>query len=91
MEIGDIVEAIVTSIEPYGIWLEAQGKRGLLLITDISHKRVSHPNDYAKEGDTLAVKISRFNWKNGAFVASRKELHPEEQEDTMERRCEGSR
>ena len=84
MEIGDIIEANVTSIEPYGIWLQAQGKRGLLLITDISHKRVFHPNEYAKVGEILTVKIIRFNWKNGDFVASRAELHPEEQHETME-------
>ena len=84
MEIGSIIKANVTSIEPYGIWLQAQGKRGLLLITDISQKRVSHPSEYAKLGDILTVKVIRFNWKNGDFVASRKELHPEEQGETMD-------
>jgi ribosomal protein S1 len=79
MELGDIIEANVTGIEQYGIWLQAQGRRGLLLITDISHNRVSHPKGYAKVGDILTVKVIRFNWKNGDFVASRKELHPEEQ------------
>jgi small subunit ribosomal protein S1 len=61
MEIGSIIEANVTSMEPYGIWLQAQGERGLLLITDISHKRVSHPSEYAKVGDVLTVTIIRFD------------------------------
>jgi small subunit ribosomal protein S1 len=82
MEIGDIIEATVTSIEPYGIWFQAQGKRGLVLITDISHKRVSHPSEYAKIGDILTVKVIRFNGENGDVVASRKELHSEGKEET---------
>jgi ribosomal protein S1 len=55
----------------------------LLLITDISNKRVSHPSEYAKAGDILTVKVIRFNWKNGDFIACRKELQPEEKEELM--------
>ena len=79
MEVGDTVEATVTRIENYGLWLDVLGRRGLLMIPDISHRKVSHPSEYAQVGDTLNVKVVRFNWQNGDFVASRKELHPEEQ------------
>jgi small subunit ribosomal protein S1 len=77
MEIGEIIQAKVTRIEPYGVWLDAQGKRGLLLITDISHRPCHHPSEFAAVGDTLTVKVDRFNGQNGDFVATRKELHPE--------------
>jgi small subunit ribosomal protein S1 len=82
MSIGDVVTAKVTDIQHYGIWLEAEGIRGLLLIPDISNKRVRHPSDYAKLGGTITVKVMRFNPQNGDFVASRKMLHPEEADET---------
>ena len=75
---GHGMQAIVTRVEHYGVWLESEGRRGLLLIPDMSHRRVSHPSEYARSGDVLTVKVIRFNWQNGDFVASRKELHPEE-------------
>jgi ribosomal protein S1 len=78
MEIGDIIQATVTQIENHGICIDAKGNRGLLLITDIPHHPCHHPSEFAAVGDTLTVKVDRFNWQNGEFMATRKELHPEE-------------
>jgi small subunit ribosomal protein S1 len=78
MQVGDGIQAVATRIEPYGVWLESQGIVGLMLITDISHRVVRHPSEYAEVGQEITVKILRFNDQNGNFVASRKELHPEE-------------
>jgi small subunit ribosomal protein S1 len=79
MKIGDVIEATVTSIQNYGIWLDARGEPGLVMIPDISNRRVAHPSEYAKVGDVLTVKIIGFNTQKGQFVASRRVLHPEEQ------------
>jgi ribosomal protein S1 len=78
MEIGDMIEATVTHIHHFGIFLDAGGQSGLLRIPDISNRRVVHPGEYAAVGDVLKVKIIGFDAKNGQFVASRRVLHPEE-------------
>ncbi len=78
MQIGDVVQAMVTRVEPDGLWLEAEGKTGLFLVKDISHGRVTHPAEFATAGDTLEVVALRFNFKSGDFIGSREELHPEE-------------
>jgi hypothetical protein len=41
-----------------------------------------HPRGFAEVGDILRVRIIRFNKESGDFVASRKELHPEEGDET---------
>lgn len=82
MQIGDIIEVAVTRIEPWGIGLEAEGIVGLVLIPDVSYRVVKGPNDYARVGEELTVKVLRFDSKNGNFIASRKELHPEEKVNT---------
>lgn len=74
MKIGDIIPSTVMRIEPYGIWLETSGRRGLLLITDVADNPVDDLHDYAKIGDVFTVKIIRFNAQNGDFVASLKEV-----------------
>jgi ribosomal protein S1 len=79
MEIGDIIEATVTSVQHYGIWLEAGDKPGLVRIPDISNRRIAHPSQYAKVGDVLRVQIIGFETQQGPFIASRRVLHPEEQ------------
>jgi small subunit ribosomal protein S1 len=74
MEIGDIIQATVTRIENYGIWLDSSGRIGLLLIVDISSKRIRHPSEVAKVGDILTVKVIRLVEEKDQFVASLKEL-----------------
>jgi small subunit ribosomal protein S1 len=77
MQIGDIIQARVTRIEPYGIWLEAEGRTGLLLIPDITYRRIGHPSEAAKVGDILRVRVTLFDPYDGHFGTTRKELYPD--------------
>lgn len=81
-EIGEVYEATVKSIMPYGAFVEFMpGKQGLLHISEISHKRLETMEGVLKEGETIKVKLLDIDKKTGKFKLSRKALldKPEKQ------------
>ncbi len=62
---GDIVEARVKNITDYGVFMDLGGLDGLMHITDMSYGKVGHPSDLVKVGETLKVKVIRFDKEKG--------------------------
>lgn len=58
---GSIVSGFVKNITDYGVFIDLGGIDGLLHITDMSWKRVKHPNNLVKIGETIKVKILKFD------------------------------
>ncbi|PID73792.1 MAG: 30S ribosomal protein S1 [Desulfobacterales bacterium] len=55
---GDILEGRVTSIMPYGAFVElAPGVEGMCHISELSWSRVGNPRDVVSKGDTVTVQI----------------------------------
>lgn len=55
---GNIVEAFVTGITDYGIFVSLRNNySGLVHISDLSYLFVSNINDFVKIGDTIFVRI----------------------------------
>jgi len=76
-EVGDVYEAKVKSIMPYGAFVEfLPGKQGLLHISEVSWKRLETLEGVLKEGDTVKVKLTGTDPKSGKFKLSRKILLP---------------
>ncbi len=74
-EIGDVYEATVKSIMPYGAFVEFMpGKQGLLHISEVSHKRLDTLNGVLKENEVIKVKLLGIDNKTGKFKLSRKVL-----------------
>lgn len=74
-EIGEIYEATVKSIMPYGAFVEfLPGKQGLLHISEISHKRLESMEGIFKENEVVKVKLLGIDNKTGKFKLSRKVL-----------------
>ena len=61
IEEGQELEGIVKNITDYGAFVDLGGVDGLLHVTDISWKRISHPSEMLKLGDTIKVKVIKFN------------------------------
>ena len=61
IEEGQILDGIVKNITEYGAFVDLGGVDGLLHVTDISWKRINHPSEILKLGDTVKVKIIKFN------------------------------
>ena len=77
-EVGEIYQAKVRSIMPYGAFCEfLPGKDGLLHISELSWDRVETIEDSGlKEGDIIEVKLVDVDPKTGKIKLSRKALLP---------------
>ena len=77
-EIGEVYEGKISSIMPYGAFVEFMpGKDGLLHISEIDWRRLETVEQAGlKEGDTLTVKLLDIDPKTGKFKLSHKALLP---------------
>lgn len=77
-EIGEVYEGKISSIMPYGAFVEFMpGKDGLLHISEIDWKRLETVEQAGlKEGDTISVKLVDIDSKTGKFKLSHKVLLP---------------
>jgi polyribonucleotide nucleotidyltransferase len=80
-EVGEVYDATVRSVMPYGAFCEfLPGKDGLLHISEIDWKRLEKVEDAGiKEGDKVSVKLIDIDPKTGKFKLSRKALLPRSQ------------
>ena len=71
INIGDIVEGIVTSIKKYGVFLSFEnGYVGLLHISEISGKFISNIFDYFELGDKIKVTVETIDRKTKYLTVS---------------------
>ena len=75
--VGDVYEAVVKSIMPFGAFVEFMpGKQGLVHISEVSWKRLETLEGLVHEGDVMKVKLIGTDPKSGKFKLSRKILMP---------------
>ena len=86
-EVGDEYDAVVASVMPYGVFVDFQGKSGLLHVSEISHSRIEKVEDVFSEGDKVKVKLIGIDPKSGKMRLSRKVLlpKPERNRDNKDR------
>lgn len=58
---GDEVKGIVKNLTDYGAFIDLGGVDGLLHITDMSWKRIKHPNEILSIGDEIKVKVLKID------------------------------
>ncbi|WP_271165144.1 30S ribosomal protein S1 [Brevundimonas intermedia] len=58
---GEVREGVVKNITDYGAFVDLGGIDGLLHVTDMSWKRVSHPSQVLAVGDSVKVQIVKIN------------------------------
>lgn len=72
--VGDVYEAEVESIMPYGAFVKFFGQSGLLHVSELDHKRIEDVNTVLKVGDKITIKIIGTDPKTGKLRLSRKAL-----------------
>lgn len=77
--VGDVYEAVVDSVMPYGVFVKFSGKSGLLHVSEISHTRINDVSEVFSEGDPVKVKLIGIDEKTGKMRLSRKVLLPREE------------
>ena len=89
-EVGEVYDAKVVSIMPYGCFVEFMpGKEGLLHISEIAWRRLETVEEAGiHEGDTIQVKLLEIDEKTGKFRLSHRVLEekPEGWEERPPRR-----
>jgi polyribonucleotide nucleotidyltransferase len=77
VEIGQVYEGKVKSIQAYGCFVEIlPGVDGLIHISELEHRRLEKVEDAVKEGDVLKFKVIGQDEKTKKFKLSRKVLLP---------------
>ena len=72
---GDIIDAKITHIEPFGVFADIGcGIVGLLSIENISVSRISHPKDRFYPGQNIKVCIKNIDFEQRRFDLTHKEL-----------------
>jgi polyribonucleotide nucleotidyltransferase len=72
--VGDVYEAEVESLMPYGAFVKFFGQSGLLHVSEVDHKRIDDVSTVFKVGDKVNVKIIGTDPKTGKLRLSRKAL-----------------
>jgi len=57
LEEGKVLEGTVSNLKEYGAFVDLGGIDGLVHISEISHKRIGHPNEVLEPGQKVDVKV----------------------------------
>ena len=74
---GQVHQGVVKNITDYGAFIDLGGIDGLLHVTDISWRRVNHPTEALQIGETVEVKVIRFNPETQRISLGMKQLQPD--------------
>lgn len=76
-QVGDIYDAKVQTVMPYGVFVGFMGKHsGLVHVSELSHSRIENVEDVMNEGDEFKVKLIGVDDRTGKLKLSRKALIP---------------
>jgi small subunit ribosomal protein S1 len=80
---GSVIEGKVRNLTEFGAFVEiTDGIDGLIHVSDMSWtKRVKHPSEVLKKGDTVKARITNIDVENQRVSLSIKEFMPNEWED----------
>jgi small subunit ribosomal protein S1 len=74
---GSTVTGTVRTLMPYGAFIDLGGIDGLLHVSDISHARVTKPEDVLTIGQELQLKILKIDPETKKISLGLKQLQPE--------------
>jgi small subunit ribosomal protein S1 len=69
-----VIEGVVKNITDYGAFVDLGGVDGLLHVTDIAWRRVSHPTEVLNVGQTVQVQIIKINQDTQRISLGMKQL-----------------
>ncbi|MEP0729018.1 MAG: 30S ribosomal protein S1, partial [Parasphingorhabdus sp.] len=82
---------VVKNITDYGAFVDLGGIDGLLHVTDLSYKRVNHPNEMINIGDTLKVQIIKINKDTQRISLGMKQLESDPWDSATEKYAVGTK
>ncbi|HMG33134.1 MAG TPA: 30S ribosomal protein S1 [Blastocatellia bacterium] len=91
IEEGVILEGVVKNITDYGAFIDLGGIDGLLHIIDMSWGRIQSPTEVVKVGESVQVKVLKFDREKERISLGYKQLLPDPWQSVAERFPKGSR
>ena len=82
---GAVVSGTVKNLTDYGAFIDLGGIDGLLHVTDMSYGRVTHPSEILHAGDTVTVKVLKFDRTKERVSLGMKQIEPDPWETVGER------
>jgi small subunit ribosomal protein S1 len=86
-----VVEGQIKNLTDYGAFVDLGGVDGLLHVTDMSWGRLQNPNELFKVGDTIQVKVLKFDKERERVSLGYKQLLPDPWSSVEERFPVGTR
>src|SRR5580658_8757096 len=74
---GAVVTGVVKNLTDYGAFVDLGGIDGLLHVSDLSHGNVTHPSAVISVGETLTVKVLKFDREKERISLGLKQLSPD--------------
>ncbi len=74
---GSVLRGVVTTIKPFGVFVELGGIEGLVHISEISWNRIEHPSQVLKSGQEVDVLVVDVNPQERRIALSIKRLQPD--------------
>lgn len=71
---GDILDGVVKNITNYGVFIDLGAIDGLLHVTDIAWERISHPSEVLTVGQSVKVKVIKYNQEDKRLSLGMKQL-----------------
>jgi len=86
-----VIEGVVKNITDYGAFVDLGGVDGLLHVTDIAWRRVSHPTEVLSVGQTVTVQIIKINQDTQRISLGMKQLQTDPWEGVAAKYPPGAR
>lgn len=74
VKVNDVMDGTVKNLTNYGAFIDLGGLDGLLHVTDISWKRISHPSEVLKLGQHVKVQVIKFDDETKRISLGMKQL-----------------
>lgn len=82
---GHVVKGVVKNLTDYGAFVDLGGVDGLLHITDMSWKRIKHPNELLALGQELDVMVLKIDREKNRVSLGLKQMDGDPWKDIIER------
>ncbi len=90
LKAGEIREGTVTKLTPYGAFVDIGGAVGLVHISELSWRRVTHPSDVVAEGDMVKVMVLKVDANEKKLSFGLKQVKPDPWETAPQKFSAGS-
>lgn len=77
IEEGQIRDGIVKNLTDYGAFVDVGGVDGLLHVTDMSWGKLNHPSEVIKVGESIKVKVLKYDSSKGKISLGMKQTIPD--------------